>query len=973
MGVPDTAMPRPGRRAGTSTELVATSIPRPRRSTVLAPSRVARHRLPSVPRGRPDDRRGSGRRARSLRRISAFLAAAVAAFTVAVLFGGFFVVEELTSARPSPGQLDRLEAQLDDAAFEGLEIPRDDPRTLESVTVAFKEKETGLVLVEGRAAELDVATLQGPEWSPAIELFLDDRADLAFSVQPDRVRAILTMVSLVLPILVVVVFALAATTIGRALRPVARLRADLAALGAPSRDPRVIAPDTDDELTRLIDDVSHMLERLDAGDRAHHQFVADASHELRSPVAAIRTVAEVALTGPSDPDTRGRALQLVADEDARMDDLVEDLLELARAAALPPTHEPVDLGEIVVAEARRARRIPVDCSGVEAARVEGDRQQLTRLIRNLLDNAARHGATLVTVTLHHRHQHITLLVDDDGDGIPADDRARVFDRFVRLDDGRSRDRGGTGLGLAVVAAVAQHHSGHVDAQRSPTGGARFHVRLPAPPPQVIPLRAIGDPVAAPVHHEPADRKPVRHSRHRSAGRRSAPVSGSAAAAPVVSPTRIRPSGANRGRAQASLASSLRRRGALVASAVAVSTAAVLVAGLVLLEQFAVSTGPSPEQLEQARTEVDQALFEGREIELEDPGVLDVIEVVLQDGTGAVMAEAKGSELSLASRQSPEWAQAIERLETGEWALWVDAVAVPDQLLLLMVVVAAPAVMVLVFVLTLLLTGRALRPVVQLRAGIAAIDITSLNARVPLPVADDEFGPLIAEVNLVLERLAAEDAEHRRFVADASHALRRPVRAIRTITHAALTGPPDTTTRGHALQLVTEENTRLEQVVQNLLELARAAAPPTTHATVDLDDIVLAEAGRARRLPVDCSGVGAARLRGERHQLTRMVGNLLDNAARHAATHVAVTLHHHDDSITLLVDDDGRGIPAADRTRIFDRFVRLDEGRSSDEGGAGLGLAVVAAVADRHGGHVDAQQSPTGGARLHVRLFAPMDA
>src|SRR5690606_25435801 len=160
------------------------------------------------------------------------------------------------------------------------------------------------------------------------------------------------------------------------------------------------------------------------------------------------------------------------------------------------------------------------------------------------------------------------------------------------------------------------------------------------------------------------------------------------------------------------------------------------------------------------------------------------------------------------------------------------------------------------------------------------------------------------------------------------------------------------------------------VVDDLLALARhdeGLAPPGS--VVDLDDIVISEARRARALPIDVSGVSAGRVRGRPDELARVVAHLLDNATRHARATIRVELRTDGDEVGLAVDDAGPGIPPAEREHVFERFVRLDEARRRDTGGAGLGLAVVAAVASASGGHASVTDSALGGARVEVRLPA----
>jgi signal transduction histidine kinase len=174
-----------------------------------------------------------------------------------------------------------------------------------------------------------------------------------------------------------------------------------------------------------------------------------------------------------------------------------------------------------------------------------------------------------------------------------------------------------------------------------------------------------------------------------------------------------------------------------------------------------------------------------------------------------------------------------------------------------------------------------------------------------------------------------------------------------------------------LRGVLAEATRLELLVADLLALARIdegqAAPL---AEIDLDDVVLEDVARARAIAIDASGVTAVKVHGERKGLCHLVRNLLDNAARHASARVEVATRLDADAAVLTVDDDGPGIAEADRVRIFERFTRLSSSRSRDEGGAGLGLALVRRVAAQHGGEVRVERSALGGARFEVRLPVP---
>jgi signal transduction histidine kinase len=211
------------------------------------------------------------------------------------------------------------------------------------------------------------------------------------------------------------------------------------------------------------------------------EFVSDASHELRSPVTSMRAQLEVALKDPHHANwpTVARG---VLDENVRLGALVDDLLELARFDEAPShIRDEIDLDDIVLEDAgSRTGAVKIDTHAVSGGCVVGNGRQLHQVVRNLVDNAARHANSTVRVGVTRVDGHVVLNVDDDGPGIAPADRQRVFDRFTRLDDARGRHRGGAGLGLAVVARIVHAHGGRVSAGASPElGGARFVVELPA--------------------------------------------------------------------------------------------------------------------------------------------------------------------------------------------------------------------------------------------------------------------------------------------------------------------------------------------------------------------------------------------------------------------------------------------------------------------------------------------------------------
>ncbi|RNL78961.1 sensor histidine kinase [Nocardioides marmorisolisilvae] len=274
-------------------------------------------------------------------------------------------------------------------------------------------------------------------------------------------------------------------SVGRALRPVEVMRQQANKINAAHLPDRLALPEGDDEIPRLARTLNEMLDRIEDGQRLQRQFVSDASHELRSPLAVIRQAAEISQSHPERISTEELAADVLA-ESARLEGLVSALLTLARIEnRTDAPHEQVDLDDLVFTEVSRQRdkagSVTLDVSDVGAGRTIGNPVLLAQVIRNLLDNAVRHASGVVRIGLHQGGGTATLVVEDDGSGIAAADRARVFERFVRLDEARARDDGGSGLGLAIVASIVHEHGGSVRIEDAADGGARFEVRLPMAP------------------------------------------------------------------------------------------------------------------------------------------------------------------------------------------------------------------------------------------------------------------------------------------------------------------------------------------------------------------------------------------------------------------------------------------------------------------------------------------------------------
>lgn len=283
-------------------------------------------------------------------------------------------------------------------------------------------------------------------------------------------------------------FTVALFSARRVLLPVRRLGAAARALGQGRLDVRLPVNGQDElaQLTATFNEMAAELEKsvseLRALEAMSRRFVADVSHELRSPLTALRTQLEVALVHPEDEDWPAVARAALDDAD-RLQKVVADVLTIAKLeAGICAEREPVDLGALARAEATdRPRRVPVHVQVRDVARpliINGSRTQLVRVLTNLLDNAERHAESEIRLNVYRDGDEAVLEVADDGEGIPPEDRERVFQRFQRLPEGRRRDTQGSGLGLAISRDIAVAHGGSLVADESEQGGALLILRLP---------------------------------------------------------------------------------------------------------------------------------------------------------------------------------------------------------------------------------------------------------------------------------------------------------------------------------------------------------------------------------------------------------------------------------------------------------------------------------------------------------------
>ena len=298
-------------------------------------------------------------------------------------------------------------------------------------------------------------------------------------VEATTVRTATVLLALGASALLALLLFLISRAVQQALRPVERIRSEVARITRVRGRGQITVPPTGDEIARLADTMNLMLARLEQSDATTRRFISDASHELRSPLATIRAAIEVSPADGSHPDPARD--EVIHGEALRMQRLVDDLLTLAKADdGLPLSLEEVDVDDLLEAEVRRLRAtgdVPVEAT-IAAARVMGDRAQLSQALRNLVDNAARHTEKGVQLAVSTTADEVVVTVDNDGPPIPDDRRQQVFDRFARLEESRERDSGGSGLGLAIVRTIVTAHGGSVRATATPAGQCRFEIRLP---------------------------------------------------------------------------------------------------------------------------------------------------------------------------------------------------------------------------------------------------------------------------------------------------------------------------------------------------------------------------------------------------------------------------------------------------------------------------------------------------------------
>jgi signal transduction histidine kinase len=348
-----------------------------------------------------------------------------------------------------------------------------------------------------------------------------------------------------------------------------------------------------------------------------------------------------------------------------------------------------------------------------------------------------------------------------------------------------------------------------------------------------------------------------------------------------------------------------------------------------------------------RPAAGQELREERKIDAsrEDPFRIAAVGVATPRGTYVVLA-----------------GQSVDEVDEGTGAA-IAAVLIGMPLLTLIVGAA-----------TFMFVGRSLRPVDAMRRQAETITASNLHTRLPVPAATDEIAALATTMNTMLDRIETAAAARRRFVADASHELRSPLSTIHTGLDLLRSANLPAGSEAHVERL-RRESKRLARLIDDLVLLARVdeSGLQIRREDVDLDDLVYAERERiaAARPPLTVeSSIRPARVSGDPHHLQRALRNVVDNAARHARERIKLHLTPGDGAAEIVVADDGPGIAPADRERVFDRFVRLDEDRSRTGGGTGLGLPITRDIIVAHGGTITVTDAPGGGAAVRICLPLP---
>ncbi|WP_428120376.1 sensor histidine kinase [Candidatus Poriferisodalis sp.] len=334
-----------------------------------------------------------------------------------------------------------------------------------------------------RIAERDADGSAGdPEQASSSDLRNEQLAEASIQEVRDGVDAVADALKIIVPVVVLLLGAAIWIAVGRTLRPVRDISRRVAAISGSTLDERVPEPSGDDEIAELAGLMNEMLDRLESASERQRAFVADASHELKSPLATIVAVSEIAQIS-SDPQRLAELAPKIETEARRMQGLAADLLDLARLDAQRDDRDfsTVDLSAVCREVASRLDDADIDIvvSSNGSVLAYGTGTQIERAVFNVVENAVCHAASRVQITTMSSADTVRATVEDDGAGIAPADRERVFDRFVRLDGSRQRASGGAGIGLSLVKAIVDRHSGTVEIGKSAAlGGAEVLLELP---------------------------------------------------------------------------------------------------------------------------------------------------------------------------------------------------------------------------------------------------------------------------------------------------------------------------------------------------------------------------------------------------------------------------------------------------------------------------------------------------------------
>ena len=377
----------------------------------------------------------------------------------------------------------------------GVRLAVNDPRvTLPALVDALREA--------GRGEQFfSTVSLAGGEWrvfSTPIRLNGNLIGVLQIARSQESIaqaqRQLLTLIAVAIPLLLILATAVGLFIAGRALNPIDRIIRTADRIGVNAVSERIDIDPTPDEVGRLAGTLNRMLDRIDGTLERQRRFTADASHELRTPLAALGAEIELALERPRSSEEYQQTLQSLADDSARLNALVRELLTLARVDAgqerlILETVALDDLAEGVVetlTPLAERRGVRLEWGRIDRIEIVGDQTRLTQLMVNLVDNGLKYTPRGGTVSVSvQRNEGVALIeVRDSGRGIPAGDVPHIFERFYRVDTGRARSEGGTGLGLAICEWIATAHGGNISVQSVEDRGSTFTVQLPIKTPAV---------------------------------------------------------------------------------------------------------------------------------------------------------------------------------------------------------------------------------------------------------------------------------------------------------------------------------------------------------------------------------------------------------------------------------------------------------------------------------------------------------